>query len=70
VIGAAVALIAGAAGAALYFHLGRVPDQLAKPSDRFSIVVLPFAKLSGDAGQPVLAFSGQFCHLSINGFHL
>jgi adenylate cyclase len=54
-IGAAVVLIAGAGGAALYFHLGRapvvsqMPGQLAKPSERFSIVVLPFANLSGDA---------------------
>ena len=52
-------LIAGAVGAALYFHLGRapvqLPDQLAKPSERFSIVVLPFANLSGDASQDYLA---------------
>ena len=60
-IGAAVVLIAGAGGAALYFHLGRapvvsqMPDQLAKPSERFSIVVLPFANLSGDASQDYLA---------------
>ena len=58
-IGAAVVLIAGAVGAALYFHLGRapvqLPDQLAKPSERFSIVVLPFANLSGDASQDYLA---------------
>jgi adenylate cyclase len=61
-IGAAVVLSAGAGGAALYFHLGRtpvvvsqVPDQLAKPSERFSIVVLPFANLSGDASQDYLA---------------
>ena len=44
---------------ALYFHLGRapvqLPDQLAKPSERFSIVVLPFANLSGDANQDYLA---------------
>ena len=43
-IGAAVVLIAGA----VYFHLGRapvqLPDQLAKPSERFSIVVLPFRR--------------------------
>jgi hypothetical protein len=48
-------LIAGA----VYFHLGRAPvqlsDQLAKPSERFSIVVLPFANLSGDANQDYLA---------------
>ena len=54
-IGAAVVLIAGA----VYFHLGRapvqLPDQLAKPSERFSIVVLPFANLSGDASQDYLA---------------
>ena len=60
-IGAAVVLIAGAGGAALYFHLGRapvvsqMPDQLAKPSERFSIVVLPFTNLSGDASQDYLA---------------
>ncbi|MBT1509582.1 hypothetical protein KIP88_03625 [Bradyrhizobium sp. SRL28] len=52
-------LIAGAVGAALYFHLGRVPvqlpDQLAKPPDGLSIVVLPFANLSGDASQDYLA---------------
>src|SRR6266849_2764382 len=60
-IGAAVVMIAGAGGAALYFHLGRapvvsqMPDQLAKPSERFSIVVLPFANLSGDASQDYLA---------------
>jgi hypothetical protein len=54
-IGTAVVLIAGA----VYFHLGRAPvqlsDQLAKPSERFSIVVLPFANLSGDANQDYLA---------------
>jgi adenylate cyclase len=54
-IGAAVVLIAGA----VYFHLGRapvqLPDQLAKPSERFSIVVLPFANLSGDASKDYLA---------------
>jgi adenylate cyclase len=58
-IGAAVLLIASAVGAALYFHLGRVPvplpDQLAKRSERFSIIVLPFANLSGDASQDHLA---------------
>jgi adenylate cyclase len=60
-IGAAVVLIAAAGGAALYFHLGRapvfsqMPDQLAKPSERFSIVVLPFANLSGDTSQDYLA---------------
>jgi TolB-like protein len=60
-IGAAVVLIASAGGAALYFHLGRapvvsqMPDQLAKASERFSIVVLPFANLSGDASQDYLA---------------
>jgi TolB-like protein len=54
-------LIAGAGGAALYFRLGRapvvsqMPDQLAKPSERFSIVVLPFANLSGDASHDYLA---------------
>jgi TolB-like protein len=54
-------LIAAAGGAAFYFHLGRapvvsqMPDQLAKPSERFSIVVLPFANLSGDASQDYLA---------------
>jgi adenylate cyclase len=60
-IGAAVVLIAAAGGAAFYFHLGRapvvsqVPDQLARPSERFSIVVLPFANLSGDTSQDYLA---------------
>jgi adenylate cyclase len=58
-IGVAVVLIAGAVGAALYFHLGRapvpLPDQLAKPSERFSMVVLPFANPSGDASQDYLA---------------
>src|SRR5450631_1773036 len=60
-IGVAVVLIASASGAALYFHLGRtpvvpqMPDQVAKPSERFSIVVLPFANLSGDASQDYLA---------------
>ena len=60
-IGAAVLLIAGAGGAALYFHLGRalvvsqMPDQLVKSSERFSIVVLPFANLSGDTSQDYLA---------------
>ena len=54
-------LIASAGGAALYFHLGRapvvsqMPDQLAKASERFSIVVLPFANLSGDTSQDYLA---------------
>ncbi len=60
-IGAAVVLIASAGGAALYFHLSRapvvsqMPDQLAKPSERLSIVVLPFANLSGNASQDYLA---------------
>ncbi|MGL3111408.1 adenylate/guanylate cyclase domain-containing protein [Bradyrhizobium sp. BR 1432] len=60
-IGAAVVLIAGAGGAGLYFHPGRAPivsqmqDKLAKPSERFSIVVLPFINLSGDASQDYLA---------------
>jgi len=60
-IGVAVVLIAGAGGAALYFHLdrapvvSRTPSQLAKPSERFSIVVLPFANLSGDPSQDYLA---------------
>jgi adenylate cyclase len=58
-IGATVVLIAGVVGAALYFHLGRapvrLPDQLAKPPEGFSIVVLPFANLSGDASQDYLA---------------
>jgi TolB-like protein len=45
----------------LYFHLGRapvvsqMPEQLARPSERFSIVVLPFTNLSGDASQDYLA---------------
>ena len=52
-IGAAVVLIAGA----VYFGRAPVqlPDQLAKLSERFSIVVLPFANLSGDANQDYLA---------------
>jgi adenylate cyclase len=56
-IGAAVVRI----GAALYFHLSRAPvvsqmrSQLAQPSERLSIVVLPFANLSGDASQDYLA---------------
>ena len=60
-IGAAVVLIAAAGGAASYFHLGhapvvsQMPDQLAKPSERFSIVVLPFANRSGDTSQDYLA---------------
>jgi adenylate cyclase len=58
-IGAAVILIVAAIVAALHFHVGRLPvqlpGQLAKPSDRFSIVVLPFANLSGDANQDYLA---------------
>jgi adenylate cyclase len=60
-IGVAVVLIGGAGGAALYFHLDRAPtvsqtpSQLAKPSERFSIVVLPFANLSGDPSQDYLA---------------
>ena len=60
-IGAAVVLIAAAGGAAFYFHRGRapvvsqMPDQLAKPSERFAIVVLPFVNLSGDTSQDYLA---------------
>jgi adenylate cyclase len=60
-IGAAVVLIAAAGGAAFYVHLGRapvvsrMPDQPAKPSESFSIVVLPFANLSGDTSQDYLA---------------
>jgi adenylate cyclase len=60
-IGVVAALIAAAGGAALYFHLDRAPvvsqtpSQLAKPSERFSIVVLPFNNLSGDASQDYLA---------------
>ncbi|MDI3561836.1 adenylate/guanylate cyclase domain-containing protein [Bradyrhizobium sp. Arg816] len=58
-MGAAVLLIVGVVGIALYFHLGRtpvqLPDQLAKPHEGFSIVVLPFANLSGDASQDYLA---------------
>jgi TolB-like protein len=58
-IGAAVVLFAGAICAALYFYLGRapvqLPDELARPSERFSIVVLPFSNLSGDASQDYLA---------------
>ena len=54
-------LIAAAGGATFYFHLSRepvvsqMPDQLAKSSERFSIVVLPFANLSGDSSQDYLA---------------
>ena len=59
-MGAAVVLIVAAIGAALHFYyLGRLPVQqpghLAKPADRFSIVVLPFANLSGNANQDYLA---------------
>jgi adenylate cyclase len=58
-IGAAVVLIAAAVGAALYSHLGpapvQLPDQQAKPPEHFSIIVLPFANLSGDASQDYLA---------------
>jgi adenylate cyclase len=60
-IGAAVVLIAAAGSATFYFHLGRVPvvsqvpSQQAKASERFSIVVLPFANLSGDASKDYLA---------------
>ena len=60
-IGAAVVLIATAGGAAFYFHLGRapvvsqMPDQLTKLSERFSIVVLPFANRSADTSQDYLA---------------
>jgi len=45
----------------LYFHLSRapvvsqMPGQLATPPERLSIVVLPFANLSGDASQDYLA---------------
>jgi adenylate cyclase len=53
--GAAVVLIAGA----IHFNLGRapvqLPDQPAKATERFSIVVLPFANLSGDASEDYLA---------------
>src|SRR6266542_424531 len=60
-IGAAIVLIAGAGGTALFFHLDRasivsyIPGQLAKPSERFSSIVLPFDNLSGDASQDYLA---------------
>jgi adenylate cyclase len=58
-IGAAVVLIAGAAGAPLYFSLGRAPDTSEMPdkrvNERFSVVVLPFANLSSDASQDYLA---------------
>ena len=58
-IGTLVLLIAGAVGAALYFQPGRtpvpLPDHLAKPAERFSVVVLPFTNLSGDASQDYLA---------------
>jgi adenylate cyclase len=54
-IGAAVVLIVAAIGAALHFQVGRLPVELAKPPDRFSIVVLPFANLSGDSNQDYLA---------------
>jgi class 3 adenylate cyclase/TolB-like protein len=59
-IGAVVLLIAGAAGTALYVRLDRAPvvsqtpAHLAKPAGRFSIVVLPFANLSGDPSQDYL----------------
>jgi adenylate cyclase len=58
-IGIATVMIAGAGGAALYFHLDRAPvvsqtlSELAKP--RFSIVVLPFASLSADPSQDYLS---------------
>jgi adenylate cyclase len=57
----AVLLIAGAGGAVLYIHpdraslISQMPDQLTKPSERLSIVVLPFANLSGDTSQDYLA---------------
>jgi adenylate cyclase len=54
-IGAAVVLIAAAVGVALHFNLVQLPDQRAKPPEHFSIVVLPFANLSGDASQDYLA---------------
>ena len=60
-IGAAVVLIAAAVGASLYFRPGRAPDTSEMPDKRvnategFSVVVLPFANLSGDASQDYLA---------------
>ncbi|MBV9562086.1 MAG: adenylate/guanylate cyclase domain-containing protein [Bradyrhizobium sp.] len=61
VTGAAVVLVAVASGAAFHVYFDRAPavslkpDQAAKPSERFSIVVLPFANLSGDVSQDYLA---------------
>ncbi|KYH01799.1 adenylate/guanylate cyclase domain-containing protein [Bradyrhizobium sp. DOA1] len=56
---AAVVLIAGAAGAPFYFSLVRAPHTSETPdkhvNERFSMVVLPFANLSGDASQDYLA---------------
>jgi adenylate cyclase len=58
-IGAAVVLIAGAAGAPLYFSIVRAPHTSEMPdkqvNERFSVVVLPFANLSSDASQDYLA---------------
>jgi adenylate cyclase len=60
-IGAPVVLIAALGSAAFYFHIDRIPvssqkpDQLAMLSERFSVVVLPFANLSGDTSQDYLA---------------
>src|ERR1700740_1368060 len=60
-IGTAVVLITGAAGASFYFRPVRTPDATLMPDervnapDRFSVVVLPFANLSGDANQDYLA---------------
>jgi class 3 adenylate cyclase len=57
-IGAAVVLIAGAGGAALHFHPGRapvvsqMPDQLANPSERFSIVVQEKLAAASETGKP------------------
>jgi hypothetical protein len=57
-IGAAVVLSAGAGGAALYFHSGRapvvsqMPDQLANPSERFSIVVQKKLAAASETGKP------------------
>ncbi|WP_271586955.1 adenylate/guanylate cyclase domain-containing protein [Bradyrhizobium sp. CCBAU 53415] len=58
-VGAAVAVIAGAAGAPWYFSVVRAPYTSEMPdkqvNERFSLVVLPFANLSSDASQDYLA---------------
>jgi adenylate cyclase len=58
-VGTAVVLIAAAAGAPFYFGFVRAPHKSEMPdkqvNERFSMVVLPFANLSGDASQDYLA---------------